>query len=73
MTAYISQRQCRRRTLGQYLDGAEVDCSSIDGVLCDFCSSIARTAVIEQAVKGGEAGEAGEAEEVEEAGEEAIQ
>jgi hypothetical protein len=53
------------------LDRAEVDCSSIDRVLYNFCACTARSAVIEQAVEAVDTG--AEAEEVEEAGEAAIQ
>lgn len=39
LTAYACQPGCRRRVLGEYMDGEAVDCARIDGVLCDHCVS----------------------------------
>ena len=40
LTEYLQAQCCRRKVITGYIDElrSEVDCSSIDGILCDYCT-----------------------------------
>ena len=40
LTEYLQAQCCRRKVIAGYIDElrSEVDCSSIDGILCDYCT-----------------------------------
>jgi len=40
LTEYLQAQCCRRKVIAGYIDElrSEVDCSSIDGILCNYCT-----------------------------------